>query len=101
MSGLALADTSSIACQAARGHVLDFDMDDITPAQLDVDCKIEHCQVAFLAVQLKLGAECRSISVAWLPPLVGRFSSMLPVRYRAELAVFDRFLKKAWAHFDP
>ena len=57
MSGLALADASSIGCQAARGDVLDLDANDITPAQLAVDCKIEHRQVAFLAVQLELSTD--------------------------------------------
>jgi len=52
-----LADASSIGCQAARGDVLDLDVDHITPAQLAVDCKIEHRQVAFLAVQLEFGAD--------------------------------------------
>lgn len=34
MSGLALTDASSIGRQAARGNVLDFDVDDVTPRSL-------------------------------------------------------------------
>jgi len=56
-AGLFLAYRCPVNRVPARGAVLDPEGDNITTAQLAVNCQIKHCQVAGAALDLKFGSD--------------------------------------------
>jgi hypothetical protein len=56
--GLSLAHRRSVNCVTVGSEVFDFNRDYVAAAQLAVDGKIEHREVAFIAYILEHAADC-------------------------------------------